>query len=296
MSDIVIRFDLRFGKRVFSAALVPALMLSAVPQLGSESVTLSTYYPAPSGVYTNMITTSNTYLARDGGSLGVGTSGPSNKLHVVGNTTLQGSGAVNNVTLATSGGNVTFSGGGNGGNPAVSITPSVATVALDVAQNSTARVGRAYLSSGGDYMHLANNEYYNGGSWIATGGSGALLQFAGQQVAFYSHNGAGGHSGLMLISPGNTVSGGWGHMALGTDKADFNGHIVARAQGACTTAHVVSYATTGTTACPAGRYATMYSGVISKYVMAPRYVDVSGNSAVAWMFCCPCPSGGCPSL
>jgi hypothetical protein len=145
-------------------------------------------------------------------------------------------------------------------------------------------------------MHLANNEYYNGSSWLASGGAGALLQFSGQQVAFYTHNGAGSHSGLMLISPGATVSGGWGHMALGTDKADFNGHVVARGQGSCTTAHVVAYATTGTTACPGGRYATMYSGVMSKYVMAPRYVDVAGNNAVAWMLCCPCPTGGCPSL
>ena len=33
--------------------------------LSPESVTLSTYYPAPAGVYNNMLTTGNTWLARD---------------------------------------------------------------------------------------------------------------------------------------------------------------------------------------------------------------------------------------
>ncbi|MBI4061557.1 MAG: hypothetical protein HY403_09015 [Elusimicrobia bacterium] len=40
--------------------------------LASESVTLTTYYPAPSGVYQQMITTGATYLARDGNSVHVG--------------------------------------------------------------------------------------------------------------------------------------------------------------------------------------------------------------------------------
>lgn len=67
MAEIKLTFDLTFTRRFLSRAGAVAIMLCAVPELDSESVTLSTYYPAPSGVYTNMITTGNTYLARDGG-------------------------------------------------------------------------------------------------------------------------------------------------------------------------------------------------------------------------------------
>ncbi len=76
MTEITVRFDLSFSRRFLSAAGALAIMLCAVPELDSESVTLSTYYPAPSGVYTNMITTGNTYLARDGGSVGIGSTAP----------------------------------------------------------------------------------------------------------------------------------------------------------------------------------------------------------------------------
>lgn len=86
---IRLNFDLSFvyGPRTFRVPLAAVMMLAAVGELNSESVTLSTYYPAPSGVYTNMITTDNTYLARDGGAasrVGVGTTSPGAKLSVAG--------------------------------------------------------------------------------------------------------------------------------------------------------------------------------------------------------------------
>jgi hypothetical protein len=58
------------------AAGAAVLVLAAAGRLSSEQVSLSTYYPAPSGVYTNMITTGNTYLARDAGAVGVGMAAP----------------------------------------------------------------------------------------------------------------------------------------------------------------------------------------------------------------------------
>src|SRR4051812_12852564 len=76
MAEIRLKFDLSFSRRFLMAAGAAAMMLCAAPELDSESVTISTYYPAPSGVYTNMITTANTFLARDGGVVGVGTAAP----------------------------------------------------------------------------------------------------------------------------------------------------------------------------------------------------------------------------
>ncbi|OGR85154.1 MAG: hypothetical protein A3J74_01745 [Elusimicrobia bacterium RIFCSPHIGHO2_02_FULL_57_9] len=52
-------------------------------ELGTENVNLTTYYPAPSGVYTRMITTGQTVLARDAGAnVGIGTAAPATKLDV----------------------------------------------------------------------------------------------------------------------------------------------------------------------------------------------------------------------
>lgn len=92
---IRLNFDLSFvyGPRTWRAPLVAVMLLAAVGDLNSESVTLSTYYPAPSGVYTQMITTGNTWLARDGGAgtrVGIGTMAPSQKLTVGGNANVTG--------------------------------------------------------------------------------------------------------------------------------------------------------------------------------------------------------------
>ncbi len=74
MAELTVRFDLKFGARTVRCLLAACMIAGVATEVASESVTLTTYYPAPSGVYTQMITTSNTYLARDGGS--VGRSGP----------------------------------------------------------------------------------------------------------------------------------------------------------------------------------------------------------------------------
>lgn len=72
------------------AVLAAAFVVFAASDLGSESVTLMTYYPAPSGVYTQMITTGLTYLARDTAdpvTIG-GVTQAASKLGVQGNATI----------------------------------------------------------------------------------------------------------------------------------------------------------------------------------------------------------------
>ncbi|PKM96692.1 MAG: hypothetical protein CVU79_12195 [Elusimicrobia bacterium HGW-Elusimicrobia-3] len=56
--------------------------------IGSETLTLTTYYPAPYGGYVSILTTGRTLLARDTGTVGIGTNNPLNtvKLDINGNT------------------------------------------------------------------------------------------------------------------------------------------------------------------------------------------------------------------
>lgn len=58
--------------------------------LNSETLTLTTYYPAPYGGYASLLTTGRTLLARDGGSVGVGVAAPGQKLDVSGNIRANG--------------------------------------------------------------------------------------------------------------------------------------------------------------------------------------------------------------
>ncbi|MDQ7772254.1 MAG: hypothetical protein RDU13_01895 [Elusimicrobiales bacterium] len=52
--------------------------------LGSETLTMTTYYPAPYGGYARLLTTNQTLLARDGGNVGIGMAAPTSRLHVGG--------------------------------------------------------------------------------------------------------------------------------------------------------------------------------------------------------------------
>lgn len=50
----------------------------------TETIQIDTYYPAPYGSYAELTTTNNTYLATEGGNVGIGTTDPQAKLEVTG--------------------------------------------------------------------------------------------------------------------------------------------------------------------------------------------------------------------
>ena len=72
MTGIVVRFRFKPRSAIFRMAVAAFLMAASAGDLTSESVTLTTYYPAPSGVYAQMITTGKTYLAKDGQAVMIG--------------------------------------------------------------------------------------------------------------------------------------------------------------------------------------------------------------------------------
>jgi hypothetical protein len=76
--------ELSFGARGLRGLMAAGLFFSAVSEALPESVTLSTYYPAPSGAYTQILATGNSYLARDWGDVGIGTTNMMNKLDLNG--------------------------------------------------------------------------------------------------------------------------------------------------------------------------------------------------------------------
>jgi len=101
-----IRFclDLNLPPRAWILAVTAAIVIISATQLGSENVNLTTYYPAPSGVYTQMITTGKTYLAtQPGGGVRIGQLTPGNPSPAMPAFGLEVTG---DAYLATSGGKV----------------------------------------------------------------------------------------------------------------------------------------------------------------------------------------------
>ena len=98
--DKYIRIEI--NRRRLKAVLIVVLGLVAA-QLTSETLTMTTWYPSPSGTYKTLRATMNAYFAYSGGSVGIGTTNPGAKLDVVGNANVSGNlttGSVTNPTYA----------------------------------------------------------------------------------------------------------------------------------------------------------------------------------------------------
>ena len=86
------RLMIVFTPRMALCLLAMALVAAVAEELGSETLTMTTTYPSPVGIYARLITTGgvaggtayNTLLSRDNGKVGIGTSSPATLLQVGG--------------------------------------------------------------------------------------------------------------------------------------------------------------------------------------------------------------------
>lgn len=320
MSEIVIR--IRFpdlGGRWFRAGrwlMAGAMLFSAVPELASESVTLTTYYPAPSGVYTQMITTGNTYLSRDaattpaqvliGGGAATGTG------HMLDIYSYMGS--ANNSAIRA-----TYPGGGGllgtefaalahrfGFWSGMYANQGSASYAAYINGNGTASNTAVLINGGGiNGNYGLTPGYQNWAAW-GTGAGGAAI-----------YNDAGGYRTLMLV--GNNSAGGvrqvsvWDQLNVNGDTyhngKSFTSGTTYMAGGSYSPASNVAYAggacffTTyaagaNIPVCPGSWYVTLTGGYMSKYTVISNSLEPQGDA-----LCCPCPGGlnvgyasGCPAL
>ncbi|HBL16005.1 MAG TPA: hypothetical protein DD417_04385 [Elusimicrobia bacterium] len=96
---IRIRIDL--NRRQFAAALACALVVSAIGILCAETLTMTTYYPSPVGIYRKLVSTAQAVFARDAGDailvppsnaagkVGIGTTAPVAKLDIQGSIAIR---------------------------------------------------------------------------------------------------------------------------------------------------------------------------------------------------------------
>jgi hypothetical protein len=75
-NEKIVTFQLQLTRRKAWLLLTAFFICWHPGFLGSETLTLTTYYPAPYGGYANLLTTGKTLLARDGNTVGLGTSAP----------------------------------------------------------------------------------------------------------------------------------------------------------------------------------------------------------------------------
>lgn len=81
--------------------LISGLFYTCNLALAQETITITTYYPAPYGSYAELTTTNNTYLATEGGKVGIGTTTPGAKLEVSGQVKITGGLPGNNKVLTS---------------------------------------------------------------------------------------------------------------------------------------------------------------------------------------------------
>lgn len=188
-----VRLHLRLSVIAWQArALLAALLLVALPiELGSETLTLITTYPAPMGVYYKMITTDDTYLARDGGKVGIGTPSPTQKLDINGNIRMAGEifSVGTERILDIRGYNVHL--GWSAGKMNTSLANGNVFVGHEAGLNSTGGENVLLGKSAGISSTIGNKNTFLGATagYSHTGGGGWNV-YLGAETGFYSQTGS----------------------------------------------------------------------------------------------------------
>ena len=173
MAELNVRIDLSFGSRSLRCLMAAGMIFSVATEVASESVTLTTYYPAPSGVYAQMIVTGNTYLSRDAGYVQVGAmpalpTVPGSAFNVNGGATIGSAYDLAGYAAPANGMVVQGLVGIGTTNPVSAL--DVASGAISVGQSAGAPPGRV----GSIYYDTAQNAFlgqYPGGVWQSVGGA-----------------------------------------------------------------------------------------------------------------------------
>lgn len=249
-------FDLTldYDPRSWRLPLALVLLLASAGDLASESVSLTTYYPAPSGVYSQLITTGNTYLARDGGAVGVGTTAPGGKLDVAGTAYVS--------QMQTTGNNVV-----NTGNPN----------AADIVIGSSADGGTRHDSSMMFWSNASASRIFGQSdvfylsTWNQNPTVGANVALAATLGGTSSFNGAVNvNSGDLNVRSGN--------LGVGSTGAPANGRgyvYIDNTNTGCYETDEVG--DVWGTACPGGYYITQQPGL---YVGGWSYYNRGGQVLV----------------
>jgi len=145
-NEKIVTLQVKFTRTRALMALALLFLCWHPKPLGSETLQLTTYYPAPYGGYVSILTTGNTYLARDSGNVGIGTASPGVKLDINGNGRARGQfqwGASKGVLSADQGASIELGGLG---------TPYI-DFSQNAAQDYSARL---WLAASGELQTVGN--------------------------------------------------------------------------------------------------------------------------------------------
>jgi hypothetical protein len=167
---MVVRFEARLGWGWVRGVAAASLLLSTAPELASESVNLSTYYPSPSGVYASMLTTGDTYLSRDGGAVMVGSTATATAyyLDVYGSLHAAGAGTFRVASVGSPAGTAPLTVNGS------AVIQGALNLNAPAASTSTVvgGINARSLTVGGD-VHVAGDVSVGGGGlYVGAGGAG----------------------------------------------------------------------------------------------------------------------------